>query len=113
MAPNWFRSDRSRRVPLASLNLRSESNRPGTRFGRAASLGDRRLRLSTNLFCSDRTRRVPIASLNLRSESKQSLVNGSVGLRRSEIDGYVYVAISLREMNPDFVAPNWFRWDRN
>ena len=41
------------------------------------------------------------------------LVNGSVELRRSEIDGYVYVAISLREMNPDFVAPNWFRWDRN
>ena len=58
---------------------------PGSLFGRAASLGDRRLLFRiVNLVkaLDDRC---------LRSES-QRLEAYSIGLRRSEIDGYIFAS---------------------
>ena len=57
-----------------------------------------------------------IGRANLRSESN-SMEAFSVGLRRSEIDGYVFihhikVAISVPEMKPDGTSTNTNRSDR-
>ena len=60
----------------------------GDVLGRATSLGDRRLRFVTNINRADRKCRQSNGRINLRSESN-GMEMFSVGLRRSEIDGYI------------------------